>query len=184
MLIHPWYALQVRTGNESRVKYALEGKGCEVYLPTYVDCRQYTDRIKKVAAPLFPGYLFCRLDVEDRQPVLTTPWVMSIVGFGGIAFCVDESELSAIRTVTTSGLLAKPWPYLREGDKVRVEFGALAGAEGLLVRTRGEDRLVLSVDLLQRSISVEIDRSWVKPIQMSTATLPANQKYMSVAAGH
>jgi transcription antitermination factor NusG len=167
----PWYAIQVRSGLEARSQQALERKGCEVYLPTYIDCKQYSDRVKKVAAPLFPGYLFGRIDIDYRLPILTTPGVLSIVGFGGVACPVDEAELEAVRAVTTSGVSAMPWPYLKTGDRVRVVYGTLSGAEGLLVRTRGEDRLVLSVHLLQRSISVEIDRTWVKPIEVAPATL-------------
>lgn len=160
---HPWYAVKVRSRAEETVRAMLTGKGYLALLPTHLECRQYSDRIKKIDTPLFPGYLFCRLDVNRRLPVLMTPGVEYLVGFGGIPQPIPESEIAAIETVMNSGLLAQPWPFLRSGHRVRIEMGALRGVEGTLVRTQGADRLVLSVELLQRSLSVAVERSWVRP---------------------
>ena len=159
----PWYALKVRTGAEARVKTALETKDYHVFLPTWLDCRRYSDRIKKVQAPLFSGYLFCRLNVSDRLPVLTTPWVDSIVGVGGEPRAIEEREISAIQRAVDAGSSLVPWPYLREGESVRIQFGPFKGLEGFVLRADGKERLVLSVHLLQRSIAVEIDRTHVRP---------------------
>ena len=160
----PWYAVKVRTSAELRLSQSLTGRGCEVFLPSYMESRRYSDRIKKVEAALFPGYLFARLDIERRLPVLQTPGVEAIVGFGGKFEQVDEAEILAIRKAIGSGAKVVPWPYLKVGDRVRVHFGALEGVEGILVKEKGQERLILSVHILQRSISVEIDRSWVRPI--------------------
>jgi transcription antitermination factor NusG len=160
---HPWYALKVRSGGEAKVTLALDQKGYTTFLPTHVECRQYSDRIKKLDVALFPGYLFCRLDVNRRLPLLTTPGVESLVSLGGRPQAIEETQIDAIRCVVDSGAHAIPWPYLREGDEVTIKFGALAGLTGWLVRFRGSDRLVLSVHLLQRSICIEIDRSWIYP---------------------
>jgi transcription antitermination factor NusG len=167
----PWYAVKVRTRAEDTVRTLLAGKGYVALLPTYLECRQYSDRVKKIDAPLFPGYLFCRLDVNRRLPVLVTPGVEYLVGFGGIPQPIPASEIVAIEAVMNSGLSAQPWPFLRSGHRVRIEMGALRGVEGTLVRTQGADRLVLSVELLQRSISVAIDRSWVRPAPAHPAAL-------------
>ena len=160
----PWYALKVRTGAEPRVQTALKNKGYEVFLPTWLDCRRYSDRIKKVQAPLFAGYLFCRLDVEHRLPVLTTSWVDSIVGFGGEPCPIEEREVAAIQRVVEAGSSPTPWPYLREGEAVRIQFGPFTGLEGFVLRADGKERLIISVHLLQRSIAVEIDRTHIRPL--------------------
>lgn len=165
----PWYALRVRTSAEPRAKTALADKGYDVFLPTWLDCRRYSDRIRKIQAPLFPGYLFCRLDLLYRLPVLTTPWVQSIVSFGGEPCPIGESEIAAIQRLVEASSSLTPWPYLREGERVRVQFGPLVGIEGFVLSAGGKERLVLSVDLLQRSVAVEIDRSHVRPLLHNVA---------------
>jgi transcription antitermination factor NusG len=92
-----------------------------------------------------------------------------VVGFGGVPQPIPDAEIAAIETVTSSGLSAQPWPFLKAGYTVRIGFGCLAGLEGMLVRTLGADRLVLSVEILQRSIAVELDRSWVRPAAVTTS---------------
>ena len=164
-VILPWYALKVRASGELKVRQALEGKAYTVFLPTYLEGRKYSDRVKQVEAALFPGYLFARLDVNHRLPVIQTPGVEAVVGFGGEFEPVKDDEIRAIQKFITAGTKAAPWPYLKEGDRVQVQFGSLEGVEGILIKTKGQDRLVLSVHILQRSISVEIDRSWVRPIK-------------------
>jgi transcription antitermination factor NusG len=162
--ILPWYALKVRTKAEEKLQQALINKGFETFLPTSIDVRRYSDRLKKVRIALFPGYLFCRLDHEHPLPLISTPGVESIVGRGGLPEPIPDQEISAIQSVLQSDKIAVPWPYLKAGDKVRVQFGSLAGVEGTLIKTKGLDRLVLSIHLLQRSISFEIERDWVRPI--------------------
>ena len=167
MQLLPWYAIRVRTGAEARLKTSLEQKGSEIFLPTWLDCRQYSDRIKKIQSPLFPGYLFCRLDVEKRLPILTTPGVESIVHIAGVPQPIEDSEIEAIQRAVNANLNAVPWPYLKSGDRVRVVFGSMSGVEGQLVTVKGKDRLVLSVEILQRSISFEIDRTWIRPVEIN-----------------
>lgn len=160
---YPWFALKVRARGEGLVDDALRRKSYETFLPTYRECRQYSDRIRTVEAALFPGYLFCRFDAEHRVPVLATAGVYDLVRFGDKPAAIDENEIIALQRFAISGLAAKPWPYLRAGDKVRVEFGSMAGVDGLLIKEKGADRLILSITLLQRSVSVEIDRTWIRP---------------------
>jgi transcription antitermination factor NusG len=159
----PWYALKVRTSGESKSQEVLVLKGFETFLPTYIDVRKYSDRLKKVSAALFPGYLFCRLDAEHRLPILSTPGVESIVGIAGVPHPLEEEEIAVIRRVIQDKTVV-PWPYLKEGDRVRVQYGSLQGVEGTLIKVRGVSRLVISIHFLQRSISFEIDREWVRPM--------------------
>jgi len=142
----------------------LNDKGYEVFLPTYLSTRRWSDRLKSLSMPLFPSYLFCRFDINDRFPVLVTPGVHFVVGVGRVAVPVDDAEIAAVRHVIESAIPAQPWPYLKVGEEVRVERGSLEGLTGIVVRERGTDRLILSVTLMMRSISVEMDRSWVRPL--------------------
>jgi len=161
----PWFALQVRAKHELVVANFLRGRGYDPFVPLY-QCRKiWSDRIKVVNASLFPGYLFCRLDVNHRLPVLTTPGVIQIVGQKHLPAPVDEAEINAIQTMVTSGLPNQPWPFLQVGDRVRIDGGPLRGIEGILVEVRGTHRLILSVTLVQRSVAVEIDSAFVKSLR-------------------
>jgi transcription antitermination factor NusG len=161
----PWFALQVRSRYENIVAAGLGGKGYEWFLPTYWCRRRWSDRIKEIELPLFPGYLFCRFNPQDRLPILKTLGLISIVGIAKKPVPVDEVEIAAVRTLVSSGLPHQPWPYLRIGQRVRIEQGALCGLEGILHSFRGRHRIVISVNLLQRSVAAEIDSAWVAPIQ-------------------
>jgi len=159
-----WFALQVRTRYEKNVASFLDGKGYEWFLPTYMSRRRWSDRTKELELPLFPGYLFCRFDPQERLPILKTPGMISIVGTAKTPTPVDASEIVALRTLVTSGVPRKPWPFLKVGQRVRIEQGALAGLEGILLKIKGTDRIILSVSLLQRSVAAEVDSSWITPI--------------------
>ena len=163
----PWFAVQVRTRAEALVETQLRGKDYQTFLPTYLECRQYADRIKKINAALFPGYLFCRCDPNNWLPILKTTGVQRIISFSDRPVPVDECEIEAIQTLLSTPSSARPWPYLKAGDKVRVEVGAFSGVEGILVSEKGTDRLVVSVTLLQRSVAVDIDRTWIRPVHLS-----------------
>jgi transcription antitermination factor NusG len=120
--------------------------------------------VKSISLPLFPSYVFCRFDVNQRLPILVTPGVNSVVGTAKAPEPIHESEIAAIRLVEGSGIAARPWPYLQTGAIVRIEDGALEGLTGIIVREKGVDRLIVSVSLLMRSVSVEVSRCAVKPI--------------------
>jgi len=160
----PWFALKVRPRHEKTTAWALHNKGFEEFLPLYRSRRRWSDRIKELDIPLFPGYVFCRLDPEDRLPALTTAGVVALVGIGKTPSPVEEAEIVALQAVVRSGLRAEPWPFLRIGQAVRIELGPLAGLEGILAEIRNRHRLVVSVTLLQRAVAVEIDRAWIRPI--------------------
>ena len=160
-----WFALRVRSRYENFVTAFLGAKGYECFLPTYICRRRWSDRIKKLELPLFSGYLFCRFDPQNRLPILKAPGLISIVGIAKRPIPVDESEIAALRTLVNSGFGREPWPYLQAGQRVRIEYGALCGLEGILQSFKGRHRIVISVSLLQRSVAAEIDTAWVTPIR-------------------
>ena len=161
---YPWFALQVRTRFENGVAAFLGGKGYEWFLPTYRVRRRWSDRVKESEQPLFPGYLFCKFDPQDRLPILKTPALIGIVSTARVPTPVQEMEIMALRALVNSDVPRQPWPFLQIGQRVRIECGALAGIEGILLQHKGTDRLVLSVTLLQRSVATEIDASMVVPV--------------------
>lgn len=163
-----WFALHVRSRHEVIVAAILENKGYDKFLPMYRSRRLWSDRIVHLELPLFPGYVFCRFDLNDRRvPILTTPGVVRIVGAANHPVPMDDGEIAAIQVIIKSGFLAEPWPYLRLGNLVRIQYGALSGLEGILVEKKKRHRLVVSVTLLQRSVAVEIDSAWVTPVRSS-----------------
>jgi len=159
-----WFALQVRTRWESSTAVLLSGKGYQTLLPTYQTKKHWNGRLKQLSAPLFPGYVFCQFDVQNRLPILVTPGVIAVVGCGRVPVPVDDAEIAAIQTVVSSGLRAEPWPYLEIGQKIRIESEALNGLEGVLIKFKGNHRIVVSVSLLRRSVALEIDRTCVSPL--------------------
>ena len=168
-----WYALHVKSRFEKYVTTQLEAKGYEAYLPTYTCRRKWSDRVKTRSLPLFPSYVFCRFDIHARLPVVIIPGVVAVLGAGKNPIPIEPSELSAIRQITGSHLFAQPHPYLAIGETVRVEAGPLQGLVGIILRTKGADRLVVSVSLLMRSVSVEIDRDSVSPVRERTRLVAA-----------
>jgi transcription antitermination factor NusG len=164
---YPWFAVQVRTQREQGVADYLSGKAYEWFLPTYKRRKLWSDRVREIQVPLFPGYLFCRFDPQDRLPILKTPGVIQIVGYNRVPVPVDEQEIAAVQKLVASGVPNQPWPFLAVGDRVRIESGPLRGLEGILTHLRGTHRLVLSVTLLQRAVAVEIDSALVESLGSS-----------------
>jgi transcription antitermination factor NusG len=168
-----WYALSTKPRHEKAVAQFLGIQKMESFLPLYLTRRVWSDRQKAVEAPLFSGYVFCRFGYRERLRVLNTPGVGSIVGFAGQDTPVDEVEIDVVRRILASGRPLEPWPYLRTGDRVRIDAGVLAGIEGTLVREKGLTRVVVNVELLKRSVSVETDRDLVSPVSTPKAAAGA-----------
>jgi transcription antitermination factor NusG len=159
-----WYAVRVRSNYENNVSTVLEHKGVEKFLPTYRSRRKWGDRIKTLDLPLFPGYVFCRIPLDERNLVLTVGGVVDIVSVGRVPAAVSDAEIDAIRTVVESRVHAEPWPFIKVGETVRIHSGSLAGLEGILLRVKNSWRLVISVTLLERSVAIEIDAAYVTPL--------------------
>jgi transcription antitermination factor NusG len=161
----PYFALYVRSRQERVVEKRLHSKGYTAFSPLYRSRRNRSDRTVELELPLFPGYVFCQFDPSFRLPILKTPGVVTIVGVGNIPQPIDDVEISSIQKITIAGSgLAKPWPFFREGQRVRIEAGPLCGVEGKLIRVKNRARLVVSVTLLKRSIAVEIDEESMHPL--------------------
>jgi len=160
-----WYAVRVRSNFERNVSTVLDHKGVEQFLPTYRSRRVWTDRIKTLDLPLFPGYVFCRIPLEDRNRVVVIDGVVGLVGAGRQPIPITDTEIHAIRTLVQSQVPAQPWPFLKIGQTVRICHGSLSGIEGILVRVKNSWRLVVSITLLERSVAVEIDSAYVSPVR-------------------
>jgi len=156
-----WFALHIKSKMEQTAGEVLQSKGYETFVPTY----KPADSRSSVHKPLFPGYAFCRFDPNIRCPILTTPGVMRVVGYGKSPAVVCETEIQAIRRIVVSALEAKPHDYIPAGQVVIVKQGPLRGVVGKVVSLRSATCLIVSVSLLQRSVSVEMDREWLDPVQ-------------------
>src|ERR1700680_4837313 len=162
-----WFAVRVRSNHERISAVHLEERGYEEFTPSYKIERRWSDRKKEIDQLLFPGYVFCRLDPENRLPVLSAPGVVGLVGCGRVPTPIPDQEIERIRTMIQSGLLVMPWPFLELGQTVLIEQGPLAGVEGILEEVKGKCRLIVSINLLRRSVGAEVDRHWVRPVKNS-----------------
>jgi len=156
-----WFAVVVRSRWERSAASSLATRECESLLPVFKQRRRWSDRWKELELPLFPGYIFCRFNPDNRLPVLTTPGVLSIVGRGKVPIPIEPDEIAAIELLVRSGLPARPWPFLQAGQVVQVNQGPLRGLRGIVLQLKSETKLVLSVTLLKRSVAVEMNRSWI-----------------------
>jgi transcription antitermination factor NusG len=161
---HQWFALRVKSRHEKTVSLAAKNKGFEQFLPLYRWRQTWSDRLKWVEMPLFPGYVFCRLDPEHRLPLLTIPGVIDFVTFGKIPAPIDETEIASVQAAIRSELVSEPCSFLEGGHRVRLQRGPLAGVEGFLIDSTVQRRVVFSLTVLRRSIAVDIDNQWVEPL--------------------
>jgi transcription antitermination factor NusG len=162
---HPWFAVRVRSNQEHIAILHLRDRGYEQFAPSYISERSWSDRKKQIKQYLFPGYVFCRFHPADRLTVLTAPGVVDVVGFGKTPERIPDQEIERVRRIVDSGLLVTPHPFLNIGQAVLIERGPLTGLEGILTEVKGKHRLVVSINLLQRSVSAEVDRRSIRPIR-------------------
>jgi transcription antitermination factor NusG len=150
-----WYAIKVRARAESTVSGLLRIRGLNPYCPMQKERRRYSDRMKVVETAVFPGYIFCRFDANKKLLIISTPGVECIVSVAGAPMAIPEQEMEHVRRAIEAGACAAP--YFKEGQRVRVTHGPLSGVEGIVTREAGCDRLVISIELLSRSVSLHID---------------------------
>jgi transcription antitermination factor NusG len=172
---YQWFAARVRSNFERVTAAHLRERGFQEFTPTYLVERHWSDRKKLIDQVLFPGYVFCRIDFQDRGKVLTVPGLVGLVGAGKTPLPIPDSEIEAIRKLVRSGNLVTPWPFLEIGQRVLIERGPLAGIEGILDGSKGRSRLVVSINMLQRSISAEVDRSWIRAVSPRKAAVSAGK---------
>lgn len=165
-----WYATYTRSRHEKVVAEALEKRSVEHFLPLYETVRTWKNGRFKVQLPLFPGYLFVHIALCDRLQVLRVPGVVRLVGFNGVPAALPQDEIEIMRNALRKGIEAEPHPYLRVGQRVRITSGPMEGLQGILLRRRGRPRVVVSVDLIMRSVALDIDAAQVEPVKMN---LPA-----------
>jgi len=173
-----WFAIRVRSNFERIAGAHLRERGYEEYTPSYKTERKWSDRKKEIEQFLFPGYVFCRFDPHKRLLVLTAPGVVELVGCGKVPIPIPDEEMERVRTMVQSGLLVTPSPYLELGQTVRIERGPLAGMEGILAEVKGHCRLVVSINLLKRSISAEVERDWVCPVKPARSTARLQTRHL------
>lgn len=159
-----WFAVYTRARHEKRIAEQLDKKQIEHFLPVYESVHRWRDRNATVRLPLFPGYVFVRLCLTDRLHVLQLPGVVRFVSFSGQPQPLPENQLESLRNGLASQLRIEPHPFLRIGRKVRIRRGPLAGAEGILLRRKERMRFVLSLEILMRSVAVEVDAADIEPI--------------------
>jgi transcription antitermination factor NusG len=159
-----WYAVYTSANHEKKVAAEFSWRNVESFLPLYNSVRHWKDRRVQLQVPLFPGYVFVHLALSDRLRVIQVPGVVKLVGFGGEPAALPDEQLEALRTGLNGQLRAEPHPYLTIGRRIRIVRGAFQGAQGTLVRKKGVFRVVLSLELIMRSIAVEVDAADVEPI--------------------
>ena len=164
-----WWALYTRHQHEKTVAEMLSAKGFEVFLPVYESIRRWKDRSKKLTLPLFPCYVFVCGGLDRRLQVVTTPGVHTILFHGENVAMIPGVEIEAIRKVVEGPFRVEPHPFLKCGERVRVTRGSLQGVEGVLVRKKNLYRLVLSVDMMAKSVAVEIDATDVEPASVRSS---------------
>lgn len=159
-----WYAVYTCANRERRVAEQLANRSVEHFLPQYESVRRWKDRKMRLQLPLFPGYLFVHLALQERLRVLQVPGVVRLVGVNGSPTPLLEEDLNRIREFLGQGWRAEPHPYLQVGKRARVVRGPLAGMEGIVVRRKNRTRLVMSFELIQRSIAVELNQADSAPV--------------------
>jgi transcription antitermination factor NusG len=159
-----WYAAYTSANHEKRVAEQLARRNVDHFLPLYEAVRRWKDRRVRLQLPLFPGYVFVRLPASERLRVLQVSGVSQLVGCGNKPVSLPDEEIESLRRGANGNLRMEPHPYLAEGRKVRIMRGPLTGMEGILLRRKGNFRLVLSVDLIRRSIVVDVDAADIRPI--------------------
>ena len=159
-----WYAAYTSANHEKRVREQLELRCVPSFLPLYKTVRRWKDRRVRLNLPLFPGYIFVRIAPVDRLRVLQIPSVVRLVGFNGRPSPLSDEEIEGLKNGLACDVKAEPHPFLTAGRRVRIRAGPLEGREGILIRRKGSFRVVLSIELIQRSIVVDVDVADVQPL--------------------
>ncbi len=153
-----WFAVQTRPRYEKKVASELQEKGIRAFLPLSSAKHQWSDRQRLVQLPLFPSYVFVRIayTMDVRVSVLRTNGVNSFVGVRGMATAIPDGEIEAVKTVLENRVPFEPYSFLRIGQRVRIRGGSLDGVEGVLTAINGDQSLIVSVELIQRSIAIRM----------------------------
>jgi len=159
-----WYAAHTSANHEKRVAEQLGIREMEFFLPAYTSVRRWKDRRVTLQMPLFPGYVFVRMALRDRLQVQQVSGVAHLVGFDGTPAALPDEEIEALRASLENGVRAEPHPYLAAGQRVRLKSGPLTGMQGILLRRKGNFRIVISIELIQRSLVLHVDAAHVEAV--------------------
>lgn len=170
-----WYAGYTAARHEKRVADHFAQRGVEHFLPLYETIHRWNNGRHRVQLPLFPGYIFVRIALQDRLRVLEVPGFVRLVGFNSLPLPLPEVDINSMREALTRGVLAEPYPYLTVGTRVEIRNGPLQGMTGILLRRQNRCRVVISVDLIMRSMAVEVEASDVAPLRRATLHPVLNQ---------
>jgi transcription termination/antitermination protein NusG len=153
-----WFAIQTRPRFEKKVALGLQEKGIESFVPLQTVKHQWSDRKQMVSLPLFPGYTFVRLATgqDARVAVLRTHGVLNFVGARGVGVPIPDGEIEAVRTLLKQEISFDAHPYLVVGQTIRVRGGVLDGIKGILTKINGDQSLVISVEVIQRSVAIRV----------------------------
>lgn len=164
-----WYTAYTCAHHEKRIAGHLSGRLIEHFLPLYQTARRWKDRTKVIESPLFPSYIFVRIDIKNRLQVLGIPGVVRLVGFNGSPAALPEEQINVLRKGLAQNPKAEPCRYFSAGRSVRVKSGPFEGLEGTLVRHKGNFRIVLSIELIRRSVFVDVDKASIEiPLHKSS----------------
>ena len=179
-----WFALYTRHQHEKSAAEILSGKGVTVFLPLYNAAHRWKDRIKQLSLPLFPNYVFVFAGPDQRGRILSTPGVCDFVRHVGSPAAIPSEEIEAVRRVVARGASVEPHPFLKCGDRVRLTTGPLEGIEGILVRKKGFYRLVVSVEILERSIAAEVDAVDVERVMKRNLDFEASTASTAISTSY
>jgi transcription antitermination factor NusG len=160
-----WFAIQTKPRYEYISSAIILQKGITTLLPTYEESRQWSDRTKRLKRPAFPGYFFCKANEGQLAQVALTTGVRRVVGCGGRPEPIEESEIEALRAAVEAGLAVRPHSYVEIGDRISLDSGPLAGTQGVVVADRNGCKFVVSVEILRRSVAVDVPPHWLKRLQ-------------------
>lgn len=159
-----WYVVYTRPKFEKKVLQETTLQHIECYLPVKQELRQWSDRVKRLQSPMFPNYLFVKIDIHDKVKVLRMDGVIHFVGFDGQPVAVSEDEIEKIRRIEGGSNTLTTEYYYCTGDKVRVKQGAFSGMEGILLRKSNQVRFVIKLPVISQAVSVEIESSCIERI--------------------
>ena len=166
-----WYAGYTASRHEKRVAEHFAQRGIEHFLPLYETIHRWNNGRHRVQLPLFPGYIFVRIALQDRLRVIEVPGFVRLVGFNSLPCPLPETDINRMKEALTKGVLAEPYPYLTVGTRVEIRNGPMQGMTGILLRRQNKCRVVISVDLIMRSMAVEVEAREVVPMRKSNLSV-------------
>ncbi len=162
-----WFAVYTHPRHEKAVSEQLEKRGVEAFLPTFISESQWKDRRVKITNPLFPGYVFARIRMDEKIRVVSSPSVIRIVSFNGMPAAISEKEIESVRLCSERGALLEMCPFLEVGERVRVRAGAFEGVEGFVINRKNGCKLVISIAVIHQSVAIEINAEQLERLPLA-----------------